>query len=335
MKMMSKLPFRNKWAIATVSLGKHSSHTLERKIEAAAGCGFSGIELVHADLLHHATSNGLSPLESARHIKNLCMSRKLEILSLNPLKNFEGNLSTPLEERLRVASDWINLAVAAGANFVQVPSQFLQYSTDDDGVIIPELQALADLAAQSRVSIAYKPVAFAAFHATWQDGLRVVKSVGRPNFKLCLDSFHIHSRLWGDPYARSGQLPNGATEIAESMAQFLKEAPKEHGCYLQLSDGSRFDPPLTNDSPLFDGLEVKDARLAWSRSARPFPLEEPGYFPVVEIMRTWLVDYGWDGWFSLEGFLKETELEENGPEAMAERARFSIQALYEKVHSAA
>ncbi|KAF4840809.1 3-dehydroshikimate dehydratase [Colletotrichum siamense] len=333
--MMSKLPFRNKWAIATVSLGKHSSHTLERKIEAAAGCGFSGIELVHADLLHHATSNGLSPLESARHIKNLCMSRNLEILSLNPLKNFEGNLSTPLEERLHVASDWINLAVAAGAKFVQLPSQFLQHSTNDDSVIIPELQALADLAGQSQVSIAYEPVAFAAFHATWQDGLRVVKCVDRPNFKLCLDSFHIHTLRCGDPYARNGQLPNGETEMAESMAKFLKQAPKDHLCYLQLSDGSRFDPPLTDNSLLFDGLEVKDARLAWSRSARPFPLEEPGYFPVVEIMRTWAVDYGWDGWFSVEGFLKETELEANGPEVMAERARRSIQALYEKVHSAA
>ncbi|KAH0434894.1 4-hydroxyphenylpyruvate [Colletotrichum camelliae] len=331
---MSKLPFRNKWAIATVSLGKHPSHTLERKIEAAASCGFSGIELVHADLLNHATSNGgASPLESARKIRDICKSRNIEILSLNSLKNFEGKLNTPLEERLRVASDWINLAVAANAKFVQVPSQFLHHSTNDAGVIIPELQALADLAAQSQVSIAYEPVAFAAFHTTWQDGLRVVESVGRPNFKLYLDSFHIHSRLWGDPYARSGELPNGDAEIAESMAQFLQQAPKEHVCYLQLSDGSRFDPPLTDDSPLFDGLEVKDARLAWSRSARPFPLEEPGYFPVVEIMRAWSVDYQWDGWFSMEGFLKETELQENGPEVMAERARVSIQALYEEVHS--
>ncbi|KAF3810944.1 hypothetical protein GCG54_00003122 [Colletotrichum gloeosporioides] len=274
---MLMLLFRNKWAIATVSLGKHPSHTLERKIEAAASYGFSGIGLVHADLLHHATSNGLSPLESAEQIKNLCTSRNLEILSLNPLKNFEGNLSTPLEERLHVASDWINLAVAAGAKFVQVPSQFLQHSTNDDDVIIPELQALADLAAQSRVSIAYEPVAFAAFHDTWKDGLRVVKSVGRPNFKLCLDSFHIQSRLWGDPYAHSGQLPNGETEIAESMAQFLKQAPKDHLRCLQLSDGSRFDPPLTDDLLRYPQSEPQPHRL--SRDVRYYLLLQYTFIP--------------------------------------------------------
>lgn len=57
------------------------------------------------------------------------------------------------------------------------------------------------------------------------------------------------------------------------MAEFLRSCPKEKVLYMQLSDAERFDPPLTEDSPLFEGLEIKSPQLAWSRSARPFPLE--------------------------------------------------------------
>ena len=41
----------HKLTIATVSLGWHPSHKLDRKIEAAAAHGFTGIELVHSDLV--------------------------------------------------------------------------------------------------------------------------------------------------------------------------------------------------------------------------------------------------------------------------------------------
>lgn len=321
----------NRWAVASVSLGKHPSHTLERKIQAAADHGFAGIELVHAELLAHAQSNQLTPIQSAEKVKSLCTSLGLEVLTLNPLKNFEGNLNVPLQQRLDAAREWMELAVAAGTSIVQMPSQFLHNATADENVIIPELRALADLAAQSNLKIAYEAVAFARFHGLWQDSLRIVEAVDRPNFGLCMDSFHIHARIWGDPWTEGGKLPNASNDLEESMKEFLARCPKERVLYMQLSDATRFSPPLTEDSPLFDGLEVKDHRLAWSRSARPFPLEPPGYFPVAEIAKTWLLDYGWEGWVSLEGFLKETEMEENGPEVMAKRARHSLEEVASRI----
>lgn len=323
---MAQLPMI-KWAIATISLGKHQSHTLERKLVAAAKHGFQGIELVHSDLLSHAEVNGLSPQESARNIRELCKSLGLEILSLNPLKNFEGNVELSLQRRLENARLWIELAIAAGSSIVQVPSQFLANSVGDDEVIIPELQALADLAAEYNIKIAYEAVAFAKYNYLWQHSLRVVEAVNRSNFGLCLDSYHIHSRIWADPYTTSGKRLTGDRDLEASMTEFLASCPKHSIFYIQLSDASKFDPPLTDDSFLFDGLELKDARLAWSRSARPFPLEHPGYFPLNEIAKTWLVDFGWNGWVSIEGFLRETEQEVNGPEVMASRAMKSIEQL--------
>ncbi|CAK5268070.1 unnamed protein product, partial [Mycena citricolor] len=176
-----------KWAVATVSLGKHASHTLDRKLAAAAKFGFQGIELVYADLMGYAAQNQLPPLQAAEQIGALCKQLGLQILSLNPLKNFEGNLTVPLTERLAQAAEWVDLAAAAGAHSVQVPSQFAPHSTGDFAVIVPELRALADLAAARGVGVAYEAVAFAAHHATWQDSLRIATAVGRAGFGLCLD----------------------------------------------------------------------------------------------------------------------------------------------------
>ncbi|KAK2596455.1 hypothetical protein N8I77_013345 [Diaporthe amygdali] len=291
----------NKWAVASVSLGKHPSHSLERKLQAAKDNNFSGIELVYNDLLVHAASHNQSSGAYAVQIKKFCHDLSLNILTLNLFKNFEGNYNIPLQERLTIAEEWFEVAVVVGTSIIQMPSQFLEASTGDEAVIVPELRALADSAAVHGLKIAYEAVAFARHNALWQDSLRIVEAVNRPNFGLCLDSFHIHARIWGNPCVPSSMLPNAAEDLANSMEEFLQKCPREKILYVQLSDASRLDPPLTNDSPLLANLEVRDPRLAWSRGFRPFPLEEPGYFPVVDVARTWLLDYGWEGWVSLEG----------------------------------
>ncbi|KAK6189643.1 hypothetical protein LQW54_013047 [Pestalotiopsis sp. IQ-011] len=319
--------FPSKWAVASVSFGKHPSHSLERKLQAAKDNHFSGIELVYNDLLVHAKSHDQPLIESARQIRNLCRTLSLEILTLNPFKNFEGNLYLSLQERLATAEQWFEVAVAVGTDIVQMPSQFLDHSTGDEAIIVPELRALADAAAAHGLRIAYEAVAFARHNALWQDSVRIVGAVDRPNFGLCLDSFHIHGRIWGDACSPEGILPYATENLEKSMKDFLQQCPRERIFYIQLSDASRLDPPMTDDSPLLDGLEVRDPRLAWSRSPGPFPPEAPGYFPVAEIARTWLVDYGWEGWVSLEGFLSETEQEPKEPEVMTGRARASVEKL--------
>lgn len=316
-----------KWAVSSISLGRHPSHTLERKIQAAAAHGFEGLELVYNELLQHATSKSQSVVESARQIGIFAKSHSVHILTLNALKNFEGNLVASLDERLQEAQRWIDAALALGTRIIQVPAIFIPQSTGDEKIITSDLRALADLAAQHGLEIAYEAVAFAKHNALWQDSLRITRSVERPNFRICLDSYHIHSFLWGDACAESGKLLGGDEALEQSTTEFLADCPRELVSYVQLSDASRWNPPLSMDDPAFDSLEIRDPRLLWSRTARPFPLEEPGYFPVVDIARTWLVEYAWDGWVSLEGFLTETMKEECGPEIMAERARSSVDKI--------
>ena len=321
-----------KWAVSSISLGKHPSHTLERKIQAAANNGFQGLELVYNELLQHAGSNSQSLVDSARQIGEFAKKHHVTILALNAFKNFEGHLHIPLEERLKQAQEWIDVASSLKTRTIQVPSMFLPESTGDEAIVTSDLQALADLAAQHGLEIAYEAVAFGKHNALWQDAVRVARAVDRPNFRICLDSYHIHARLWGDACAESGRLPGADQALQESLDDFISNCPKELVAYVQLSDASRWAPPLSmDDDAAFEGLEIRDPRLLWSRVARPFPLEEPGYFPVVDIARKWLVEYGWGGWVSLEVFLKETEREENGPEVMARRARDSVEKLLAQI----
>ncbi|KAF2729165.1 xylose isomerase-like protein [Polyplosphaeria fusca] len=316
-----------KWAVSSVSLGKHATHTLEHKISALAKNDFQGIEVVFNDLVEHAQQHQHSTIASASLIRSFAEAHNITILSLNAFKNFEGSTTSSLDDRLSEAQKWADIAVALGTRTIQVPSIFLLSSTNDNNIIVSELRTLADVAAGRGLDIAYEAVAFAAHNPLWQDSLRITKEVNRKNFRICLDSYHIHARLWGDACTASGRIPDGDSAVSRSMTEFLDTCPKDLVSYMQLSDASRWDPPLSLGDAAFDDLEVRDPRLLWSRVARPFPLEEPGYFPVIDIAKTWLVDYEWGGWVSLEGFLTETAIEEHGPEEMARRANESRSRL--------
>lgn len=195
---------RIKWAISSVSLGKHSSHILERKILAASTNNFAGLEIVYHELAQHATSKSQKIIDSAKDIGDFSRKHGIEILCLNAFKNFEGNLVVPLSERLNLGKEWAGVALALDTKVIQVPSMFLPDSTREEAVIVKELQALADLAGEHGLEVAYEAVVFAKHNALWQDSLRIARAVNRPNFRICLDSYHIHARLWGDACALDG-----------------------------------------------------------------------------------------------------------------------------------
>jgi sugar phosphate isomerase/epimerase len=101
----------------------------------------------------------------------MCRRNGLTILTLNPLKWFEGNLNTPFDERLAQAKEWIELASLMGTPIIQMPSQFLSNSTGDESVIIPELQWFADEGAKRSIifDYSYEGLAFAQHNTRWQD----------------------------------------------------------------------------------------------------------------------------------------------------------------------
>ncbi|KAK7191804.1 hypothetical protein DPSP01_007159 [Paraphaeosphaeria sporulosa] len=314
-------------ALSSSCLGLHPSHALDDKIEAAANHGFAGIEIVHGDLERYSHTNGISMISAAHRIRELCDTVKLHILSLCPFENFEGNPS-PLDHRLDVAKQWIQLARALRAEYVQVPAQFGQDASTNNSVIVRELQDLADLAAAAdpQIGIAYEPMGWSILHKSWESALAFTKLVDRPNFGICIDSFHVASLLWGDPSHASGKYPDADRILAASLARLVRELPLEKLFYVQLSGGERFLPVYSSRHPWY--LEGEAKEFTWSRNARPFPLEAElrDYMPVVEILQA-IVQSGYRGWISLETFDRRMREPDFDIETAAARAETSVKRL--------
>ncbi|KAL2832575.1 xylose isomerase-like protein [Aspergillus cavernicola] len=326
---MASLP--NKLAIGTSCLGQNPSHTLDRKIQAAAQQGFSGLEIVYGDLEHYSTLNSLPITTGAKQIRQLSDDLGISIISIAPFENFEGS-KTPLQDRLSVAAHWLDIGRLLGATYLQIPSQYGINCIGDEAVIVSEMQQLADLASSVSpvISIAYEPLSWGVYYSTWDDALRLTKLVNRDNFGLCLDTFHEVTKLWASPFEASGVYPNGPEKLADSLRRAVTEIPLEKIFYLQLSDAERFDPPFSKSHPWY--LEGEAPEFTWSKHARPFPLETEmgGYTPVTDVVRAWIVETGFKGWVSMEIFDRRMRDEAYRPEIAAERGWKS----WERVQSA-
>lgn len=276
---------------------------LDQKIRISARHGFSGVEVVYKDLEVYAKSHSLSLMAGVEVIRQLCDGLKLEILSLAPFENFEGD-NSPLDQRLQEAQRWINIARALRATYLQVPAHYGANCSGDENVIVSDLQRLSDLgsAKEPLVSIAYEPMSWSSHISTWQSTLQVINAVDRSNFGLCLDSFHILTKLWGSPYEVSGMYPNADANLMASLASFEKDFPIHKLFYVQLSDGEKFDPVFSREHPWF--VEGEAAEFTWSKHARPFPGETNlgGYLPVGAFLKACVVDKGFKGWVSMEIF---------------------------------
>ncbi|KAF5861729.1 hypothetical protein ETB97_012606 [Aspergillus alliaceus] len=320
--------FGNKLAISSLSLGQHPSHLLDHKIIVAASHGFAGIEIVFSDLEVYARAKELSFSEAAEDIRRICETHQVEILSLAPFENFEGH-NSPLEGRLETAKKWINIARILEATYLQVPAQYSSDSTGEEAVVVSELQQLADIASaqQPIVAIAYEPMSWSTHCSTWQSALRITQAVDRPNFGLCLDSFHELTKLWASPFDPDGKLPNADHNLRVSLRDLQDHCPLDNIFYVQLSDGERFDPPFSTSHPWY--LEGDAPQFIWSRHARPFPLETQlgAYMPLQEVVKSWIADKGFNGWVSLETFDRRMRVAEFQSVTAAQRGRQSWHKL--------
>ncbi|KAJ5757079.1 uncharacterized protein N7511_007261 [Penicillium nucicola] len=293
----------NKLAIASVSLSLYPGHLLDEKIRTAAQHGYSGLEIVYSDLETYSKSQNIPIHTAAQRIHQICNENNIQALSLAPFENFEG-ANSPLETRLQRAKHWLEIARLLKAPYLQVPSIFTTDCSRDAAVLIHELQALSDLASatEPKVSIAYEALSWGTNHSTWEAALALVNSVQRPNFGLCMDTFHEATKIWGDSASPSGMQMNADERLRDSLRRFVRDCPRDKLFYVQLSDGERFDPPYSAEHPWALSGEAKE--FTWSKHARPFPLEKElgGYLPVVEIARAWIVEMGFEGWVSMEVF---------------------------------
>jgi 4-hydroxyphenylpyruvate dioxygenase len=333
--------------IASQSLGRAWHHSLEHKLELCSQYGFEAIELFFEDL--ETVSNSLptshSPLPAgtsfsdstekqerhlaaADYIHELCLRLHLEILCLQPFMHYEGRTDRPSHDKaIKELHFWILLAQRLNTDLIQIPSNFLPASqcTGDRKTIVADLKEVADIGLQTSppTRFAYEALCWGTHVDKWDDAWSIVQEVDRPNFGTCIDTFNLAGRIYADPASPTG-LTDTAYEDTQTAITRLRSklaGAMDKVFYVEVCDGERLDQPLLPDHPWYDPEQLP--RMSWSRNARLFPFEEPGYLPALEILEA-ICETGYTGHVSFELFSRTANRpEKDVPEQHARRGQIA------------
>lgn len=180
LQMLKKsVPYKTSMATITFN------GTIWEKVDAIASAGFDGIEIMAPDL------EETTPEELYQY----CQSKNLQITVLQPFRDLEGyddeskfqNKLEELEKAFKVMQELHTDLLMCCANCLPESEISL-----DESTIIRQLRAAADLAAKYNIRIAYENLSWATHIYTLDRLCHIVREVNRPNFGLCLDTFHIN-----------------------------------------------------------------------------------------------------------------------------------------------
>jgi 4-hydroxyphenylpyruvate dioxygenase len=173
-------------SVATVCL----SGTLEDKLHAAAGAGFSGIEVFEPDLV----ASPWSPRELAARCADLGLSIDL----YQPFRDLDSTDGERFARNLRRAEKKFDVMEQLGAHTVLVCSSVGADAVADLDRLAEQLATAATRAGERGLRIAYEALAWGTHVSTWDRSWDAVRRADSPALGLCLDSFHVLSR-GGDP----------------------------------------------------------------------------------------------------------------------------------------
>lgn len=325
-------------AVASVSLGRAAvGHSLIRKIEQAALHSFRGIEVFYECLEYHARSlpsglNNANLEAAAKQVREACRRYSIAIVCLQPFPSAEGLLDQ--EERRQMLQRmklWIRLAKVLGTDLIQIPTNFSHSKTTGDlDVICADLHEIVQLGLKESppIRFAYEAVSWGTHIDTWERAWEVVKRVDMPNLGVCLDTFHIAGRVWGDPTSPAGRKGEGDRALATSLHHMAEELDVTKIFYVQSGDAQKLEPPLSARHPWYD--PTQQPRMTWSRNARLFAYEEDrgAYLPVHAVLDTIINKLGYRGWISLETFSRELALRDSSiPAVYAKRGLRSWETM--------
>ncbi len=336
-----------KLAITSMSLGRcYAGHSFTHKLDMAKKYGYQGIELFHEDLADVADGlSGEQPsptgpplwaqLAAARHIRQMCEIRGIQILCLQPFSHYDGLLDREEHEhRLDQLEFWFKLARELGTDIIQIPASFLpaHLVSEDFGLIVSDLRKVADMGMQENppIRFAYESLCWSTRVDTWERCWEVVQRVDRPNFGMCLDTYNIAGRIYADPTAVSGRTANAEEAVRESMARLVSQVDVSKVFYVQVVDAERLSEPLVPGHPFYH--PEQPARMSWSRNCRLFYGEKDrgGYLPIKQISQAFFHGLGFQGWVSLELFNRRMADEgAEVPEELARRGAISWRKLQE------
>lgn len=288
-------------SVATMSLGNAKLHALDKKIKAAATMGFQGIELYWPDLVEYArkyetrpnphstntTTHGLTDMATisvlmaaAKHVGQLCRDLNIEVVSLQPFRNFDG-VTNPILRAKRIAEFglWMNVANELRAGVIGVPSTLPVISADEDrtdddytgdkDAIARDLKELAELAAPRGIRIAYENLCFGRHIQHWEDAWDIINLASREddsslnsfelgassngglmkNLVFLPDTFNICGSKYMDPTTAAGRARNATLAFNQSLKDLTSSIPVAMMPLLQVADAELPASPLDEHHP--------------------------------------------------------------------------------------
>ncbi|KAH7336293.1 xylose isomerase-like protein [Rhexocercosporidium sp. MPI-PUGE-AT-0058] len=328
-------------AIASMSLGRAWVHKLPYKLDQAQANNLTGVEIFFEDLEYLAREeSGISSneapspeaqLHAAETIRKLCDDRELEIIGLQPFMHYEGLLDREEHaRRIEKMKLWFKIAKILGTDVIQIPASFLgtDQITGHLDVVVGDLRKVADMGLRESpvIKFAYEDLCWSTYFDTWQKGWDLVERVDRPNFGMCLDTYNISGRVYGDPASPTGKTPNAENDMKASLEELVKRVDVKKIFYIQVVDAEKMRDPLVEGHAFY--AADQPARMSWSRNARLFAFEEAGYLPVLDVTRAIIEGLGYKGWVSMELFSRTmNEPGDEVPKAHARRAREAWEKL--------
>jgi 4-hydroxyphenylpyruvate dioxygenase len=343
--VLQKLPV----AVASMCMGRATGgHSLEDKVKACADAGFQGIELFYECIKlpsqrDVAAGDGTfeeNLIKYCRKFRALCDQHGLQVIVMQPLKNYEGLISRERhDKKIRKVKRYIEYCKILGCDIILIPSMFWDDPalTEGGDRVVRDFRELADLGAAQTppIRFAYETMAWGGHVDTWQKAWQVVQQVDRPNFGICLDTYHILARVYGDPTIPGSEPPGAMEALLADCREMARTLTVDKIIYVQMSDAVRLDPPLSPTHPWY--RPEQKPWMQWSRNGRIFPFEPEngGFMPAHEILRTAVFELGFRGWVSMEMFHASMAEPTPGlPAKQGERAMRSWKKIVEKLSAA-
>ena len=168
--------------IATVCM----SGMLADKLAAAAEAGFAGVEIFENDLTYFDGS--------PEDVRTLADSLGLEILALQPFRDFEGLPKPQRSRAFERARRKLELMGRLGTKLLLVCSSVSPDAIDDLERVAADLHELGELATPHGITIGFEALCWGRHINDYRQAWEAVRRADHPRVGLILDTFHALAR---------------------------------------------------------------------------------------------------------------------------------------------
>lgn len=177
--LRSLVPYKTSMATITFN------GTIWEKIDAIAEAGFDGVEIMTPDLEE----------TTPQKLYQYCQSKNMQITVFQPFRDLEGyDDEQKFQEKLQNLENTFKIMKELHTDLLMCCANCLPESeiSLDESTIVRQLAVAADLASKYNIRIAYENLSWATHINTLERLCHIVNRVNRPNFGICLDTFHIN-----------------------------------------------------------------------------------------------------------------------------------------------